>query len=303
MGEALIDFLSVGAVDGVEQFRKQPGGAPLNVACGVARLGAGSAFVGKLGDDLFGRFLVDVARREGVDVSGVPLTTEAKTGLAFVSLDEKGERSFAFYRDPAADMLLRPEDLPSLVGCRALHHGSISLITSPSREATLAARERARAAGAFVSYDPNLRPALWPSLEHAKRAIKETLAGADVVKVSKEELDFVVDGDAGRILDAGARVVFVTDGAAGARVVSRDGSFAAPAFRVDAVDSTGAGDAFCAGYLTRLVERGRFDRDALVDAATWGAAAGAICCTGRGAIDPLPTRATLETFLAARPRR
>src|SRR5437764_13192160 len=163
LGEALIDF--VADVHGVSiedcpGFRKAAGGAPANVAVGVARLGRTSAFAGKVGEDPFGRFLERTLAENGVDTSPMRFDAEARTGLAFVSLMEDGERDFVFYRHPSADMRLRPDELPQDLfdGARIFHFGSITLISEPSRSTTLEALRRARSAGCRISFDPNLRP-------------------------------------------------------------------------------------------------------------------------------------------------
>jgi fructokinase len=175
-GEMLIDFVST--VSGVTladapAFQKAAGGAPANVAAGVARLGYRAGFMGQVGDDEFGRFLADTLRKDGVDIGGLRFSADARTALAFVSLRADGEREFMFYRHPSADMLWRPEDVDAAFAAQAriFHYGSISLIGEPSRGATLAALEHARAGGALISYDPNLRLALWPGKEAARTGI------------------------------------------------------------------------------------------------------------------------------------
>src|SRR5688500_8033583 len=180
LGEALIDF--VADVSGVTLeecpgFRKAAGGAPANVAAGLGRLGASARFVGKVGDDPFGRFLRDTLAAEGVDTRPVRFEPTARTGLAFVSLTREGERDFMFYRNPSADMLLRPEEIPAdlCADARLFHFGSITLIAEPSRSATLHAAGQARAAGCAISFDPNLRPPLWDDLERARAEILAAL--------------------------------------------------------------------------------------------------------------------------------
>ncbi len=172
-GELLIDFVptqSGVSLGQAQAFQKAAGGAPANVAVGIAWLGHRAGFLGQVGDDDFGHFLADTLADAGVDVGGLRFSPLARTALAFVSLRADGERSFMFYRHPSADMLWRPEDVDAsyCAGTRIFHFGSISLIGEPSRAATLAAVGHARAAGALISYDPNLRLALWPSAEDAR---------------------------------------------------------------------------------------------------------------------------------------
>lgn len=200
MGELLIDFVSVATGVSLKDspgFTKAPGGAPANVAVGVRRLGRTSGFIGKVGNDDFGVFLWETLAREGVDTRGVKYEDRARTMLAFVSLRDDGEREFMFYRHPSADMLLEPSevDVDLLTEARVFHHGSISLITEPSRSATLAAARAARAAGALISYDPNIRLPLWPAPDEARAVILAAASSADIIKVSEEELAFLTGTD------------------------------------------------------------------------------------------------------------
>src|SRR3954454_1883743 len=222
LGEALIDF--VADTTGVSLaecpgFRKEPGGAPANVAVGLARLGVPASFVGKVGDDPFGRFLRDTFAEAGVDTGPMILSSEARTGLAFVSLMANGERDFMFYRNPSADMLLRWDEVPEslFVGARVLHHGSITLIGEPSRTATVVAAAHAREAGCLVSYDVNLRLPLWESETAARAGVKDGLTGADIIKVSEEEGEFLFytrtpEDPPWELLPGGPRLVVVTRG-------------------------------------------------------------------------------------------
>jgi fructokinase len=310
LGESLIDFLTLGEQDGAEVFRKQPGGAPMNVACGFARLGGRASFLGKVGEDDFGRFLKRTMDDLGVDTSSLLLTDEARTGLAFVSLDDSGDRSFTFYRDPAADMLLRAEELPhkKLQGASAFHFGSISMIESPAKEATLEAIRRAKEGGALISYDPNLREALWPSLDVAAETMMSVVDQVDVMKVSDEELRFLAGsgepGGARLLCRQGVGLVVVTKGEGGCSLYrGEEDAIDVPAPAVEVADTTGAGDAFVAAFLHRLLALGAVSvldasREALEDAARWGVCGGALCCTGRGAIDALPTAEAVRAKLA-----
>src|ERR671918_2209071 len=196
LGEVLIDFVpTVTPTTLIEApaFRKAPGGAPANVAVALARLHRPSAVMGMTGDDPFGHFLELTLAEAGVDTGPLRFTSEARTALAFVSLRADGERQFMFYRHPSADMLLRPEDVDeaAIRAARALHFGTISLISQPSRSATLHAIDRARAAGCLISCDPNLRLARWPDAQVARAGLLEAIAAADVVKISDDELLFL----------------------------------------------------------------------------------------------------------------
>ncbi|AVX29983.1 fructokinase [Carboxydocella thermautotrophica] len=320
IGEALIDFVpavSGQALRDVETFSKKAGGAPANVAAGIAKLGGKAAFIGKVGADEFGRFLEKTLAELGVDTSGMLFSEEANTGLAFVSLRADGERDFLFYRRPSADMLLRPEEIREdlLARARIVHFGSGTLINEPAASATLAAVKRAKELGALVAFDPNLRLNLWPSAEMARERILAALPLADLVKVSEEELEFL-SGHAGenreaacqQLLAAGPRLVVVTLGAKGALLCSREQVLQLNGFEVTAIDTTGAGDAFWAAFLTRLEEMlvtGRqlsgLTEGEWQEVLTFANRVGALTTTRPGAIAAIPTRAEVEAELAAAP--
>jgi fructokinase len=299
-GELLIDFVAhetgvtVGDASG---FDKKPGGAPANVAVAVAKLGQSSAFLGQVGDDPFGYFLEGVVRAEGVDTRGLRFTGEARTALAFVSLRADGERSFVFYRHPSADMIMRPADVAfDVIDAHDIfHYGSITLIDEPVRSATLAAVNYARAQGKTISYDPNLRLSLWKNEAAARAGLISGLDTAHVVKVSDEELEFLTGGhDPAPLWRDGMRIVVVTHGAEGATLHTRSEAISEAGFRVEAVDTTGAGDGFVAGLLVGLLERGT---ENLRESLRFACAVGAITTMGRGAIPALPTRTQVEAFL------
>ncbi|OIO97392.1 MAG: hypothetical protein AUK03_02625, partial [Anaerolineae bacterium CG2_30_64_16] len=238
-------------------------------------------------------------------------SAEARTALAFVSLRGAGERSFMFYRHPSADMLWRPEDVDAgyAASTRVFHYGSISLIGEPSRSATLAALGHARAGGALISYDPNLRLPLWPSAEAART---EMLAGwqhADLVKVSEEELAFLsgegqadlrdFERRARKLWHDRLRLLVITRGEAGCVYFTPEAAGAAPGFVVKPIDTTGAGDGFVAGLLAGLLDHAlAWDKATIEGALRLGNAVGALTTTQRGAIPSLPTRAAVERFMA-----
>ena len=307
-GELLIDFVSTTSGVTLAQapaFKKAAGGAPANVAAGVARLGHRAGFMGQVGDDDFGHFLADTLADAGVDTGGLQFSAAARTALAFVSLEAGGERSFMFYRHPSADMLWRPEDVDVsyAAGTRIFHYGSISLIGEPSRSATLYALEQARQAGALISYDPNLRLPLWPSPEAARTGMLAGWQHADLAKVSEEELVFM-SGEAD--LERGARslwhdrlrLLVVTCGASGCLYFTPGGRGAIPGYAVQAVDTTGAGDGFVAGLLTGLLECNLdWDTPHLEHALRLGNAVGALTTTQLGAIPALPARPAVEALM------
>ena len=319
-GEALIDFLAQPGIapDAPRAFVQYAGGAPANVAVAVARLGAPSSFVGMIGRDMFGDFLVDSLHHAGVDTGSVVRTDQAKTALAFVALDAEGERSFSFYRPPAADLLFRAEHFQAQCfdGTAVFHVCSNSLTESGIAEATLEGMRRARAAGVLVSLDLNLRPMLWPADANPRPRLWQALQAADLVKLARDELEYLAAGFGGgeageravvrQVLAGPARWLVVTDGAAAIRWFSRDSAGELAGFRVTAVDTTAAGDAFVAGLLFRLAERGIdaahwpafvADRDAIDDALRFAAAVGALAVTRHGAFAAMPSRGQVRELM------
>lgn len=310
LGECLIDFAPEGTNSrGMALFSRNPGGAPANVLAMNALLGGRTAFLGKVGRDAFGDFLQNTLEGAGIDCAGLCRDDEIPTTLAFVQLDEKGERSFSFYRNPGADLMLRPEDLRKdrLETCRVFHCGSVSLTGEPCRTACFAALAAAKRAGALVSYDPNYRPLLWQDEETACREMKKTLAQADLVKVSREEMTLLTgktglaDG-AQELKKAGPLAVVITCGEEGAFFSAPAGEDMVPGFPVSAVDSTGAGDAFWGALLSKIPGRGREALERLTpadwkEAVRFANGAGALTVTKKGAIPAMPDKKTLEEFL------
>lgn len=310
IGELLIDFVALESgvtVGEASGFVKAPGGAPANVAVAVARLGMKAAFLTQVGDDPFGHHLETVLREAGVDTSAIRFSKQARTMLAFVSLAADGERSFVFYRHPSADMLYKPEDVDMAVIDRSalLHFGSITLIDEPARSATLFAVEHARRMQKLISYDPNLRLSLWPSVEAAREGMRLGLPYAHILKLSDEELEFLTGGhDPAPLWNMypDLRVIAVTHGARGAALYTRTSQVFVAGFSITAVDTTGAGDGFVAGLLVQILEHGGPECiDPHLEAiCRFANAVGAITCTMKGAIPALPTRDRVEAFLAGR---
>lgn len=317
-GEILIDLLAQPPASPAEPraFLQYAGGAPANVAVAAARLGVDTQFVGMLGRDMFGDFLADSLQQHGVGIDYIARTDAAKTALAFVALDPHGERSFSFYRPPAADLLFRAGHFQAacFAQARCFHVCSNSLTEAAIAQATFEGMQRARAAGALVSLDLNLRPALWPADADPLPTLWQALALADVVKLSREELDFLAaplgeDGAAQvlqRLFAAQARWVVVTDGAAALRWYTRSAQGQATSFRVATVDSTAAGDAFVGGLLTALIERGVdaaslpafcSDEAAMREVLRFGAAVGALAVTRKGAFAAMPSRDEVNELL------
>ena len=305
IGEILIDLTQSGRTEqGIPRFDANPGGAPANLAVAASRLGAKTAFIGRVGRDSYGDFLRSTLEQNGVDVSGLSVDPRQHTTLAIVSLDDRGERSFSFYRDPSADVNLCFEDVPVelLADTRVLHFGSVSLTAEPSRSSTLRAAREAKEKGALISYDPNYRASLWPEEATAVRQMLQPLPLVDILKVSDEELPLLTglsDPDRGsaRLAEKGIRLVLVTLGAEGAfyRFGGRIGHV--PGVKVQVGDTNGAGDTFFGAALSRLVRAESLDAltaEELEDILRFANKAAAITTSRHGAIPAMPTLAEMK---------
>jgi fructokinase len=311
LGELLIDMfpseLGRRLVE-VSAFHPKPGGAPANVAVAARRLGASSAFIGKVGDDPFGCYLRDVLRAEGVDVSGVRFDQNARTTMAVIAMPDENTAEFIFYRNPGADTRLRPDEVDQglVRQARAFHVGSLSLTDEPSRSATLAAVQMARDSEALVSFDVNYRPRLWRSPDDATAQIRSVLPLAHLVKVNEGELRLLAGTDellegARTLLGYGPALCVVTLGPGGSFFCTQDASAHIPAYPVQAVDAVGCGDAFVAGLLTQLVVgeswQARLTHEFLCQALQYANAVGALTALKHGVIPALPTAAEVSAFL------
>ncbi|MCO4785186.1 carbohydrate kinase family protein [Marinomonas atlantica] len=304
-GEALIDFLSNGdtALDGLESFTKYPGGAPANVAVAVARLGGNSHFAGQVGDDAFGHYLKASLNRYGVNTNSMLMTKEAKTALAFVSLDQTGERSFEFYRNPSADMLFRGEDFKTewfADETGVFHTCSNTLTEADITAATMAGIELAKAANWIVSIDVNLRINLWPDHQVDVQRVINWMRQGDVIKASLEELEVLSNEPLvliNELLSDGVSLFVLTDGGNPVHYFAGEqGSGEVIAPKVDVKDTTAAGDAFVGGLLYQLAERGgdraslqSFTQIELEACIRFAVACGAEAVTKTGAYPSLPS--------------
>ena len=310
LGEVLIDFTDHGvSANGMKLFERNPGGAPANVLVALQKLGHQTAFIGKVGKDMHGDFLRETIESNGIDCTGLISDPNSFTTLAFVALDENGDRSFSFARKPGADTQLTAEDLPVDVikNSKVFHVGSLSLTDEPARSATIAALKIAKDAGAVMSYDPNYRDSLWTGADVASAQMRSILPYMNLIKISAEECPLVTDFDkpedaAKALLDGGASVVVVTLDADGAYVATKDGAGLVGSFRVEAVDTTGAGDSFWGGFLAAFCESGKALADlTFEDAAAFarfGNAVASLCVRKRGAIPAMPEREAVEALLA-----
>ena len=311
IGEALIDMIPsrVGcSFDEVPAFSPRVGGAPANVCAAVARLGGRSALLSQLGDDPFGHKIARALAGCGVELSHLEFTSKASTALAFVSLAENGERTFSFCRKPSADLLYAPEQIDPgwFSQAFALHFCSVSLVDSPMRYAHLAAIGAAREAGAIVSFDPNLRPPLWKSLDEAKAEIEYGLSKCDILKISDNEVEFLfgtTDYDEGaRLIREKYQIplVLITLGKDGSRAYYKDLRVEVPGFvQEHTIETTGAGDTFCANSLNYILEHGmeELTEENLKELLTFANAAASLITTRKGALRVMPTREEIKNFI------
>lgn len=310
LGEVLIDFTDAGvSAAGQKLFERNPGGAPANMLVALQRLGHQSAFVGKVGADMHGEFLRATLEEYGIDLRGLISDSAYFTTLAFVALDEHGDRSFSFARKPGADTRLTPDELDkALIGAsKVFHIGSLSLTDEPARSATLTALEAAQTAGCVMSYDPNYRANLWASKEAAMTQMRAVVPYMDLVKMSDNECELLTGVSdpaeaAKRIVTAKASVCCVTLGADGALVATQEGVAQVGPFETKVVDTTGAGDSFWGGFLAAFLESGLAPKDIqLEDAkamARMGNAVAALCVRKRGGIPSMPSREEVLELLA-----
>ena len=311
IGELLIDFVSTTpdvTLAAAPGFVKAPGGAPANVAVGLAKLGIDAGFIGKVGADAFGDFLRETLAQHRVNTDSLIADATARTTLAFVATRSDGMKDITFYRHPGADIRLSPDELDTdaIQSAALFHYGSVSLSHSPSREATLEAIKAAKTGGALLSYDANLRLMLWDDADDAKRWIWEVMPYADVVKISEEEWEFIM-GDvsfatgAKRILEQqGASLVVITLGEKGCYYTNGSAEGAVDGFAAKVVDTLGAGDAFVAAMLSQLLQHENLhslDTSQLNAIMRYANAAGALATQKVGVIPALPTAAEIEAFL------
>ena len=299
MGEMLIDFTLNGQSDqGNNLFEACPGGAPCNVLAMLNKLGRKTAFIGKVGEDQFGRLLRDTIDELGIETKGLLLDREIHTTLAFVHTFPDGDREFAFYRKPGADMMLSEEevDYELIRQSKVFHFGTLSMTDEPVRSATKKALETAKAAGCLITFDPNLRPPLWDSLDMAKEMMEYGFRYCDMLKISDNEIQFVTgkeDYDEGiRILQEKYHIplIFLTMGKEGSRAYYQDLRVEKKGFTVKAIETTGAGDTFCGCAIHGLLTHGMdgMNEEVLGEILTYANAGAALITMKKGAIRSMP---------------
>ena len=311
LGELLIDFTDNGlSGQGNPVFEANPGGAPCNVLAMLRKLGYNAAFVGKVGCDGFGKQLADVLKETGIATQGLRWDEYVHTTLAVVHTLPGGDRDFSFYRNPGADMMLTEEELPldMIENCRIFHFGTLSMTHEHVRKATLKAIQVAKEHGALISFDPNLRPPLWESLEAAAEQIHVGLGLCDVLKIADNEIEFMTgetDFDKGAAIlqerYPNIKILNVTAGADGSYSYSCGHRVFVPSFRLGGtIETTGAGDTFCASVLGFVLENGveNLSEEQLTEMLRFANAAAYLVTTKKGAIRSMPEKADVEAILA-----
>jgi fructokinase len=292
----------------VSAFMPKPGGSSANVAVAAKRMGSKTAFIGKVGQDIFGRWLRDILSSEGVDTSGMVFDKEVRTSLVFIAMPDEHSAEFVFYRNPGADMRLTHKDLDKdlLKGTKALHIDSISLTNPSYRKATIEAIKLVKNSGGFISFDVNYRPTMWTSPEEAKKAVQEIIPLCDVIKLNDTELELITgetEPYAGGkyILSLGGLLCLITQGDKGSYFLTSEHRGFVPAFKVKTIDSIGCGDAFLGALLNQFLQydtlQTALQQQNVEKVIRFAAAAGALTATKRGALPAIPYRNEVDAFL------
>ena len=309
LGELLIDFTENGiSGQGNPLLEANPGGAPCNVLAMLQRLGKKTAFIGKVGDDMFGKQLTEAVTEVGIDIRNLVVDPEVHTTLAFVHTYPDGDRDFSFYRNPGADMMLAKSEIQTdlIRDSRIFHYGTLSSTHEGVREATRYAVDVAREAGCIISFDPNLRPPLWKSLDDAKAEIEYGFAHCDVLKISDNEVEFMcgtTDYDEGaRMLKEKYNIplIMITLGKDGSRAYYKDIRAEGKPFLTDkTIETTGAGDTFCGSSLNYILENGLNDltKEKLTEMLNFANAAASLVTTRKGALRVMPAKEEVLDYM------
>ena len=312
LGELLIDFTENGkSAQGNMTYEANPGGAPCNVLAMLNKAGRKTAFIGKVGQDLFGNKLKATLDEVGIDTSNLVIDEDARTTLAFVETFPDGDRDFSFYRNPGADMMLRKEDLHEdlIRDAKIFHYGTLSMTHDGVREATKKAIDIAKESGAILSFDPNLRPPLWKTLDDAKEQVAYGLSKCDVLKISDNEIQWFTgeeDFDAGiaKLREQyNIPLIMLSLGRDGSRAYYKDMKVeAAPFLQEKTIETTGAGDTFCASSLNYVLEHGldNLTEENLKELLTFANAAASLITTRKGALRVMSTKEEVLDFMKSR---
>ena len=315
IGELLIDFAPVSTDDdGYPTLAAKPGGAPSNYLAALSKYGAKTAMIGKVGADAFGKKLVKTLKEIGIETTGIIEDDTVFTTLAFVTLDETGDRSFSFARKPGADTCLRYDEikLNLIDDAKVFHFGTLSLTNEPSKEATIKAVKYAKAAGKLITFDPNLRKPLWNNLTDAKEQILWGLEAADIVKISDEEVDFLwsIDEKAGaaKLLDEFCvKLAMVSSGAKGALLQNKNSSVFSSCPKVKPIDTTGGGDIFGGSAVNRILKTGKppeeLDEAELTAILKFAITAACLSTQKPGGIPSIPDEAEVLKVMGNQPNR
>lgn len=308
LGELLIDFTENGiSPQGNPIMEANPGGAPCNVLAMLNKLGKKTAFIGKVGDDIFGRQLAETLKDIGIDTQNLIIDKTVYTTLAFVHTLADGDREFSFMRNPGADMMLKKSEIRENIisESKIFHFGTLSSTHDGVREATRYAIDIAKKSGAIISFDPNLRKLLWESLDDAKKEIEYGLSKCDILKISDDELEFFTGFSdyekAVRAIRENYKIplIFATLGKNGSRAYYKDLKAECGTFSVNTIETTGAGDTFCASALNYILEH-NFDNltlENLNELLTFANAAAAIITTRKGALKVMPEKSDILNLL------
>ena len=313
LGELLIDFTDNGiSPQGNPVMEANPGGAPCNVLAMLTKLGYQTAFIGKVGDDMFGKQLADALCEVGIGTDGLVYDKKIHTTLAFVHTFPDGDRDFSFYRNPGADMMLSEDEIDEelIRNAEIFHFGSLSMTAEPVKNATIKALKTAKEAGVTISFDPNLREPLWDSLDDAKREISFGMSRCDIQKISDNEITWFtgkVDFDEGVAalweMYPDIKMILVSMGRDGSRCYQKGRSVTVkPFLQEKTIETTGAGDTFCAGVLHYVLKQGLRDysEDEMKDMLTFAYAAASIITTRKGALRVMPSKEEVEALISER---
>ena len=313
LGELLIDFTDNGiSPQGNPVMEANPGGAPCNVLAMLTKLGYQTAFIGKVGDDMFGKQLADALCEVGIGTDGLVYDKKIHTTLAFVHTFPDGDRDFSFYRNPGADMMLSEDEIDEelIRNAEIFHFGSLSMTAEPVKNATIKALKTAKEAGVTISFDPNLREPLWDSLDDAKREISFGMSRCDILKISDNEITWFtgkVDFDEGVAalweMYPDIKMILVSMGRDGSRCYQKGRSVTVkPFLQEKTIETTGAGDTFCAGVLHYVLKQGLRDysEEEMKDMLTFANAAASIITTRKGALRVMPSKEEVEALISER---